>query len=53
MKNCPRRLQLHNNRIKKAYPDRPALVNMDYNSLSFILFHPSPRLHKGSFRTSL
>ena len=53
MKNCPRRLQQHNNRIKTAYPDRPALVKMDYISLSFTLFHPSPRLHKGDLHTLL
>ena len=40
MKNCPRRLQRHNNRIKTAYPDRPALVKMDYILLSISLFYP-------------
>ena len=51
MKNCPRRLQRHNNRIKTAYPDRPALVKMDYILLSISLFYPSQRLHKGNLHT--
>ena len=53
MKNCLRRLQQHNNRIKTAYPDRPALVKMDYILLSISLFYPSQRLHKGNLHTLL
>ena len=53
MKNCPRRLQQHNNRIKTAHPNRPALVKMDYILLSISLFYPSQRLHKGNLHTLL
>ena len=53
MKSCPRRLQQHNNRIKTAYPDRPAWAKMDYISLSISLFYPSQRLHKGNLHTLL
>ena len=53
MKNRTLRLQRHNNRIRAAYPDRPALVKMDYILLSISLFYPSQRLHKGNLHTLL
>ena len=53
MKNCPRRLQRHNNRIKAAHLDHPAWAKMDYISLSISLFYPSQRLHKSNLHTLL